>query len=97
MENTMPKNDPTPNDDNEIDFDEIDFDDIDPLPTEATDIEEGEYATTDVPPVGLIDLIANQNASDARKEIFRSLYNKVGEKINSIKADIRKGASPETE
>ena len=88
----MPKNDPTPNDD-----DEIDFDDIDPLPTETTDIEEGEYATTDVPPMGLIDLIADQNASDARKEIFRSLYSKVGEKINSIKADIRKGASFETE
>lgn len=92
----MPNDEPTPTEKNDATT-EINFDDIDPLPTEDSDIEESEYATTDVPPIGLIDLIANQNASDARANIFRSLYNKVGEKIDSLKTDIRRGdSSPET-
>ena len=85
----MPKNEPNENDE----IDEIDFDDIDPLPTDDTDIEESEYATTDIPPNGLIDLIADQNASEARAGIFQSLYAKVSGRINDMKADIRKGES----
>ena len=81
----MANHDPNQNSD-EI---EIDFDDTDPIPTDNTDIEESEHATTDVPPMGLIDLIADQKASEARAEIFRNLYNKVGDRINSLKSDIR--------
>ena len=92
----MPKNEPNENDDID-EIDEIDFDDTDPLPTDDTDIEESEYATTDIPPNGLIDLIADQNASEARAGIFQSLYAKVGERINDMKADIRKGESPTPE
>jgi hypothetical protein len=75
--------------------DEIEFDDLDPLPTENSDIEESEHATTDVAPVDLIDLIANQKASEARDEIFRNLYNKVGERIDNLKSSIRGTPSAE--
>jgi hypothetical protein len=71
---------------------EISFDDIDPIPTEDSDIEEGEYSTTDIPPADLVDLIANQKASEAKSEIFRSLYNKVGERIEGLKSEIRKSS-----
>lgn len=78
----MSDNDPNTND-------EIEFDDFDPIPTENDDIEESEHATTDVAPPDLIDLIADQRASEARAEIFRNLYSKVGERIDSLKSGIR--------
>ncbi len=94
-ESIMADNDPNINEniDENDDF-EIDFDDLDPLPTDGTDIEESEHATADIPPVDLLDLIANQQAAEARSEIFRSLYSKVGERIEGIKASF-KGTSPD--
>jgi hypothetical protein len=81
----MTDNDPNTNDE----IDEIEFDELDPLPTDSSDIEESEHATTDVAPADLIDLIANQKASEARAEIFRSLYSKVGERIDGMKSNFR--------
>lgn len=69
---------------------EMDFDSTDPLPEDNDDIEESEHATADIPPADLIDLIADQRASEARDEIFKSLYAKAGERIDGIKAEIRK-------
>jgi hypothetical protein len=71
---------------------EINFEDIDPIPSADSDIEESEYSTTDIPPADLVDLIANQKASEAKSEIFRSLYNKVGERIEGLKSEIRKSS-----
>lgn len=88
----MPDNDPNINENiDETDDIEIDFDDLDPIPTDETDIEESEHATADVPPVpfDLIDLIADQRAAEARSEIFRTLYSKVGERIEGMKASIK--------
>ena len=83
MENTMPQNDPTEKND------EMEFDDVDQLPTDNTDIEESEYATTDAAPADLIDLIADEKASEARSAIFRTLYSKIGDKIDGMKSDFR--------
>ena len=69
---------------------EIGFEDSENSPLSDSDIEESEHATTDIPPADLIDLISNQKASEARAEIFRALYNKVGEKIEDMKLGIRK-------
>lgn len=88
----MPNNDPNINEkiDETDDIDiEIDFDDLDPLPDDGADIEESEHATADIPPVDLIDLIANQDAAAARSEIFRTLYDKVGERIEGIKSSMK--------
>ena len=71
---------------------EINFEDIDPIPSADSDIEESEYSTTDIPPADLVDLIANQKASEAKSEIFRSLYNKVGERIEGLKSEIRRSS-----
>ena len=70
---------------------EIGFEDLDNSTSLDSEIEESEHATTDIPPADLIDLISNQKASEARAEIFRALYNKVGEKIEDMKLGIRKG------
>ena len=69
---------------------EIGFEDSENSPSLDSEIEESEHATTDIPPADLIDLISNQKASEARAEIFRALYNKVGEKIEDMKLGIRK-------
>ena len=76
-------------DDNE-ETEEIGFEDLEISPSLDSEIEENEHATTDIPPADLVDLISNQKASEARAEIFRALYNKVGEKIEDMKMGIRK-------
>jgi hypothetical protein len=76
----------------EIGFDVDSNDSSEETSISNSDFEESDYPTTDIPPADLVDLIANQKASEAKSEIFRSLYNKVGERIEGLKSEIRKSS-----
>lgn len=80
--------DQVPNENLEETTDDPTMDDFDPLPTDGEDIEEGDNA----PQASIIDLIADQKAAEVKNHIFQSLYNKVGDRIDAMKAETRRAA-----
>ena len=42
----------------------------------------------------IIDLVADGKATEAREAIYAALYGKVGERIDSLRPDIRSGMVP---
>lgn len=74
------------------DSDGFEFDDDDAAEPESSDqVEEGSQSSQ------IIDLIANEKASEVRNQIFQTLYSKVGERLDAMKADTRKIAMNPTE
>lgn len=71
------------------DSDGFEFDDDDPEPSDQ--VEEGSQSSQ------IIDLIANEKASEVRNQIFQTLYSKVGERLDAMKAETRKSAMFPTE
>lgn len=59
---------------------------VDMTPNEQT-IERSDAET-------IIDLVSDGKASEAREAIYAALYGKVGERIDSLRPDIRAGMIP---
>lgn len=45
----------------------------------------------------IIDLVADQKAADVKQHVFQALYGKVGEKLDAMKADVKKQAFGQSE
>jgi len=45
----------------------------------------------------IIDLIASEKASEVKNQIFQSLYSRVGERLDALKAETRKSAMSQSE
>jgi hypothetical protein len=86
--------DQVPNDNLDETTDDPTMDDFDPLPTDNDDIEEDSTAPE---ATSLIDLVADQRATEVKNHIFQSLYNKVGERIDAMKAETRRAAFDSTD
>jgi len=71
-----------------FEFDEGDDDEIQAEP--ADQVEESESPS-------IIDLVANQQAAEVKHQIFQSLYSKVGERLDALKAETRLGAVSQTD
>lgn len=57
------------------------------METEIETAEDTEAVVGDMPTI--IDLVMDGKASEAKEAIFASLYQKVGEKIDALRPDIR--------
>lgn len=73
------------------DSDGFEFDDDDAESESSDQVEEGSQNSD------IIDLIANEKASEVRNQIFQSLYNRVGERLDALKAETRKSAMSQSE
>jgi hypothetical protein len=69
-------------------------------PEENDEIEMASDAQDDMgdvhqdPPVSIIDLVIGGQASGAKDAIYASLYQKVGEKIDALRPEIRAAVNP---
>lgn len=84
-------------DDDESDFqsddsDGFEFDDTDDADSvESTETDESVSQSE----TSLIDLVAGEQAAEFKQQVYQSLYAKVGEKLDAMKADTRQSAIPD--
>jgi hypothetical protein len=61
----------------------------------ASDAEDGEAAVnSEVPSASIVDLVMDGKATEARDAIYATLYQKVGEKIDTLRSDLRTSPEP---
>ena len=64
----------------------------------ASDAEDGEATVnTEVPSASIVDLVMDGKATEARDAIYATLYQKVGEKIDTLRSDLRTSSVEPTE
>jgi hypothetical protein len=64
----------------------------------ASDAEDAEpEVNTEVPSADIVDLVMDGKATEARDAIYATLYQKVGEKIDTLRSDLRTSSVEPTE
>lgn len=61
---------------------------------EMTPVEQETPHSQPIDAESIIDLVADGKATEAREAIYAALYNKVGERIDSLRPDIRSEMIP---
>lgn len=59
---------------------------------DMSDAEDGDGDVHQEPTTSILDLVVDGKATEARDAIYATLYQKVGEKIDSMRSELRSGS-----